>query len=98
MSESGPTRELDSPPLWSAVGERDSPAAWSAVGEHDSLVSAVRGALLARAWPSRVASNASIGRYRVLERIGAGGMGEVLVAEDRALGRRLAIKLVHAEL
>jgi eukaryotic-like serine/threonine-protein kinase len=102
MSESGPvdgcTRELDSPPLWSAVGERDSPAAWSAVGEHDSLVSAVRGALLARAWPSRVASDASIGRYRVLERIGAGGMGEVLVAEDRLLGRRLAIKLVHAEL
>ncbi len=102
MSDSGPgagrTRELDSPPLWSAVGERDSPAAWSAVGEHDSLVSAVRGALLARAWPTRVAASESIGRYRVLERIGAGGMGEVLVAEDRVLGRRLAIKLVHAEL
>ncbi len=39
-----------------------------------------------------------IGRYRVLARIGVGGMGEVFSAVDAELDRELAIKLVHAEL
>ena len=35
-----------------------------------------------------------IGRYRVVQRIGGGGMGEVFLARDESLDRRVAIKLM----
>ena len=35
------------------------------------------------------------GRYRVIERIGSGGMADVWAAEDLQLGRRIALKVLH---
>ena len=36
-----------------------------------------------------------VGAYRVLERIGQGGMGTIWRAEHVMLGRRAALKLLH---
>ena len=47
---------------------------------------------------SAVAAGDSIGNYRVIGSIGRGGMGEVFEGEDTDLHRRIAIKVLQAEL
>ena len=76
------------------------PGAVAEVAQKMSAEPSAMSAAAAQAAPYRnpVAPGGELGHYKILSMIGAGGMGEVYLAQDTRLRRKVAIKLLSPEL
>ena len=59
---------------------------------------AIYGTAIMNRWRSRALEAEQLGQYRLREKIGSGGMGDVYLAEHRLLKRLCAVKLIRSEL
>jgi len=66
--------------------------------QHDDEASGVFSPSTADDVPAEERAQTIAGRYRIEERIGSGGMGQVLRVSHRRLGKAFALKLMQAEL
>jgi eukaryotic-like serine/threonine-protein kinase len=62
-----------------------------------AAVASVFGTRLINSLRREVFEAEQVGQYRLVKRLGAGGMGEVYLAEHRMLKRPCAIKLIHPD-
>ena len=70
---------------------------WLDTGEESRLAQAAWGSPAEPRNPNLMIGN-TVGHYRITARLGAGGMGEVFLAEDTRLDRKAAIKFLPADL
>jgi serine/threonine-protein kinase len=71
---------------------------WSAVTLSIGVVTATNASFQITALRREASEAHRLGQYQLKQRLGAGGMGEVYLAEHRLLKRPCAVKLIHPEI